>query len=471
MPITKKTKIVATLGPATENAEVMDELIASGVDVVRLNFSHSDFETHKKRMELAQASAKKIGKTIAVLQDLGGPKIRIGQFYQPFVNLKEGDDFTLTIEECVGDEHKASVNYPNLPKELEKGDFILVDDGKKKFEVLETNAKEVKCKIIVGGETYGKRGLNLPGVHLSMSSITDKDKSDLQFAFQNNVDFVALSFVRKPEDILELRELLKAAKSEAKIVAKIETAEAIENLDKIIDATDVVMVARGDLATEIGIENVPVIQKAMIKKCNLQAKPVITATQMLESMIELPVPTRAEVSDVANAILDGTDAVMLSAESAMGKYPIEAVKMLTKIAERTEKDYNHRRMYFRIVNHEGIKDSLSEAVISATRDSGAKLIFAFTESGQMAKLILRYRPIQTTIAFSPSDATSRQLQLSFGCVPAVIERMVQFEKALEFASDFALKNKLAEKGDKVVVVSGAPFNWGVDSNSILVRTL
>src|SRR3989338_1460769 len=321
--IFKQAKIVATIGPVTETEEMLTKLVNAGLDVARFNMSHGTHEEHLKRFHVVRAVSKKLNKAVAVLQDLSGPKIRIGEFSTPTIELIPGEKFTITIDDIVGDENRVSVNYKKLPQELKKGSIILLDDGKKKLEVVDITKTEIVCLVLVGGTTKGRRGMNLPGAYLSVPSITEKDRNDVVFGVENKADFIALSFVRKASDIHELRTILKELKSDAQIVAKIETEEAIENIDEIIEATDVVMVARGDLAIEIGPENVPPLQKKIIEKSRMLGKPVIVATQMLESMIHSPVPTRAEVSDIANAIYDGADAIMLSEETTLGEFPLE----------------------------------------------------------------------------------------------------------------------------------------------------
>ena len=303
--ITKKTKIVCTIGPATESKEKLAALLSAGMNVMRLNFSHGDFKEHRARVDNLKKAMLETGKTAAILQDLGGPKIRIGMFKTESVMLKEGATFTLTTDKIDGDEKHVSVNYPLLPKEVKKGHIIFLHDGKKKLEVIDVKGNDVITKILVGGEIKGKRGLNLPDSNLSISSLTEKDLADLEFGIKNKVDFIALSFVRRPSDITELKDILTARKSNAKIIAKIETPQSLECIDEILELTDGIMVARGDLAIEIPAEKVPPVTKMLIEKCNYMGKPVITATQMMESMIKSPVPTRAEVSDVANAIYDG----------------------------------------------------------------------------------------------------------------------------------------------------------------------
>lgn len=339
----KKTQIVCTIGPATESQEMLEKLLKAGMNIQRLNFSHGDFAEHQNKLDNLKKAVEKTGIPCLVMQDLSGPKFRLGDFYQERVELKAGDEIVLTTEKIVGDEKRVSVNYPTLHEEIAVGNIIMVDDGKKQFEVIGIDGTEIKCKILVGGNTKGRRSLNLPGAPLKISALTDKDKADIEFGIKNKVDIVAFSFVRKPSDVIELREILDKAKAEnpdwdPKIMAKIETIEAIADFDAILELVDMVMVARGDLAVELGHEKVPMAQKMMIKKCNEAHKFVVTATQMMESMIHAPVPTRSEVSDVANAILDGTDAIMLSEETTLGEYPVETVAWMTKIAEEIEKN-------------------------------------------------------------------------------------------------------------------------------------
>ena len=471
--IFKKTKIVATIGPATESKAVLGKLVDAGLNVMRLNFSHGDFAEHQTRVNNLREVMKEKGQFVGILQDLAGPKIRIGEFYKECVTLVPGESFTLTTDKIVGDEHNAYVNYPTLPKELKKGHLVLLDDGKKKLEVISTTQKTIKCKILVGGETKGKRGVNLPGAYLKISSITEKDRKDLEFGIKNKVDFVALSFVRRPEDIEELRVLLKKVKSEAMIVAKIETEEAVENIDAIIRLTDAVMVARGDLAIEIGAENVPMIQKQIIKKCRLAGKPVITATQMLESMIKFPIPTRAEVSDVANAILDGTDAIMLSEETTLGDYPLEAVKMMTTVALRVEKEYPRKD----VIRQKGrideivVSDCVSDAVVEIAENTAASFIAALTYSGKTARTISRFKPLQPILAISPKEKTCQQLSVSFGCLPICVQKISGTVDAMDFLRKYLTQNKIAKKGEKVVITSGWPFGKNIDTNMLIVETL
>ncbi|MBI2482372.1 MAG: pyruvate kinase [Candidatus Vogelbacteria bacterium] len=466
----KKTKIVATVGPVTANEKTMTELVKAGMNVVRINFSHGDFAEHEPKVHLARKISQKLNKPIAILQDLGGPKIRIGDFGVESVILKPGAIFTLTTEKVVGDDQHVSINYPLLPKEVKIGGQILLHDGKKKLEIIDIKGKAVICKVIVGGEIKSRRGVNLPGAYLSISSITDKDRKDLEFGLKHKVDYIALSFVRRPSDIIELRSILQKNKSTAGIIAKIETPEALENIDEIINLADGIMVARGDLAIEIPAEEVPLVQKELIKKCNRAGKPVITATQMLESMIKSPVPTRAEVSDVANAILDGTDAIMLSEETTLGDYPVESVKMMNAIACRVERELLHRANQFKEFNH-SVAGVVSRAVVQAASEVGAKVIVALTNTGHTARMISRYRPKESVIALTPNQVAVGRMMLSYGCYPMNIKKFKTLNEVLSLIRSLVLTNKLANKGDKVVVVAGMPFGHSIDTNMLLVEEI
>ncbi len=466
---TKKTKIVATIGPVTANEKTLTELVKSGLDVVRINFSHGDASEHEPKVLLTRKVAKKVARPVAILQDLGGPKIRIGDFDTESVTLKNGDGFTLTTEEIVGNEKKVFVNYPLLPKEVKVGGIILLHDGKKKLQITSIKGSDVNCKVLVGGELKARKGVNLPGAYLSVSSITEKDKRDLKFGIKHEVDFIALSFVRRASDITELRDILNKNKSKAKIIAKIETPEALENIDDIIHLSDGVMVARGDLAIEIPAEDVPLVQKMLIRKCHEAGKPVIVATQMLESMIHSPVPTRAEVSDVANAIFDGTDAIMLSEETTLGEYPVEAVKMMSTIACRIEPTLPEDRFDYSI-NH-GVTDIVSDAVVNAAFSANVPFIVALTNSGLTARMISRYRPNHYVLALSPNEKVINQLVLSYGVIPVHIPNLKDMGSAWKFIQAFAVKNKLAAKGDSVVISGGMPFGKAIGTNMMLIEKI
>lgn len=422
---------------------------------MRLNFSHGDFAEHQEKVDNLRKVTKKTGLTAAILQDLSGPKFRLGDFYQERVELKTGDFITLTTEKIVGDEKRVSVNYPTLHEEIVPGNIIMVDDGKKKFEVVEVKGTEIKCKILLGGNTKGRRSLNLPGAKLKIGALTDKDKKDIAFGLKNKVDIIAFSFVRKPDDVRELRDILNKAGSTAKIMAKIETVEAIECFDEILELVDMVMVARGDLAVELGYENVPPAQKMMIEKCNQAGKPVVTATQMLESMIKSPFPTRAEVSDVANAIYDGTDAVMLSEETTLGDFPIEAVSMLTKIAERVESDERYIELRNGGVMADGTLDTLAESAVHMA-DSALvepQAIIALTETGEIARYMAALKPTVPVVVASSSVPTLGQVWVSYGCYPVAIKKGKDAEVKAKEAIASLVKAKALSKGQYVVVVS------------------
>ena len=469
----KKTKIVATIGPATESEEMLTKMLKAGMNVMRLNFSHGDFAEHQMRVNNLRSAMKKSGMRAAILQDLSGPKIRLGEFYQDRVELKTGDKIVITTEKIVGDEKRVSINYLEFPKEVKPGDKVMVDDGKKQFEVLSIKGNEVTCKIIVGGNTKGRRGVNLPDTDISMSCLTEKDLKDVEFGIKNKVDFIALSFVRKPSDIVELREILKKKKCNAQIIAKIETPQAVKNIDEIISLVDGLMIARGDLAIEVPYQKVPGYQKMMIQKCNDAGKPVITATQMMESMIKSPVATRAEVSDVANAILDGTDAVMLSEETTLGEFPIHAVTVMATVAAEIEANYPEREIVRVGVNGETkISDSITSSVVKTSHDVGAKVIVALTDSGFTARMVSRHKPQATILALTSHEETSNKLCLSFGCKSVTVPRYDSIKDVVKMVREYCLKEKLVKKGDKVVVVGGVPFNTkGLTSNMLMVETI
>ncbi len=470
MNIEKKTKVVCTIGPATESEEKLAELLKAGLNVMRLNFSHGSFDEHQKRVTNLRSAMKKTGIQAAILQDLSGPKIRLGEFATERVQLKAGEFITITTDKIVGDEKRVSINYPSFADEMKVGNIVLVDDGKKKFEVVEIKGKEVKCKIIVGGDTKGRRGVNLPGANLKISALTDKDREDFKFGVKNKVDFVALSFVRRPEDVMELRGMMEKAKHEGQIISKIETPEAVANIDKIIELSDGIMVARGDLAIEVPAETVPMIQKMIIKKCNMAGKPVITATQMLESMIKSPVATRAEVSDVANAILDGTDAIMLSEETTLGEYPVNAVATMTRVAREIENNYPNDTLCESIHGEHTVTDAVTAAVVAVSAEVDAKVIVAITGSGSTARMISRHKPSQPIIVITSKDKVAQQLQLSWGCFP-IIEKYGSITEIMAMVRVLAKKHELAVKGDRVVIAAGMPFGKPGRTNTIHVEVI
>lgn len=470
----KKTKIVGTIGPATESYQKLLQLKKSGLNVCRLNFSHGDHAEQQRKVDNIKKVRKETGRPFAILQDLCGPKIRIGEFKDGKITLKKGQTFTLTTKNIVGDSNRVHVNYKNIIKEVNKGNTVLLDDGKINIKVEKISGNEIICKVIVPGKIGGRRGVNIPGAYLKISSLTPKDKKDLEFAYKNDVDYIALSFVRKADDIKELRSILKKNKCEAEVIAKIETQEAVENLHSIIEEADGVMVARGDLAIEVPAEKVPLIQKEIIEYCNMLGKPVITATQMLESMIGSPVPTRAEVSDVANAVIDGTDAIMLSEETTLGKYPLEAVKVMAKVSKEVESNI---QVYFAMNSSEGggdvpVSDSVTASVVNTAEDVGAKLIFAFTESGFTARMISRFRPNANIIAATPNEKTFHLLSLTSGVHAILVKRERDLDRVMKTVRAYSLKEKLASRGDKIVIAAGVPFNdKSIETNMVLVEEI
>ena len=477
MTFDKKTKIVCTIGPATQSEEKLAELLRAGMNVMRLNFSHGDFAEHQKKVDNLRKAEKKTGIPCAILQDLSGPKFRLGDFYQERVQLKAGDYITITTEKIVGNEKRVSVNYPTLHEEILPGNIIMVDDGKKQFEVTEIKGHEIKCRILVGGDTKGRRSLNLPGAPLKINALTDKDKKDIEFGVKNDVDIVAFSFVRKPSDVVELRKILDSKKSKAKIMAKMETVESVQDFDRIIDLADMVMVARGDLAVELGHENVPVAQKMMIDKCIKRGVPVVTATQMLESMIKSPVPTRAEVSDIANAIFDGTDAVMLSEETTLGEFPVEAVKVMTRIAGKVENSQIYRDRFYDAkrlrldLSSTKLVDAVTSEVVDLAYTLKAKAIVALTDTGRTARMISRYKPVQNVYSFTKEEKTFNQLLVSYGCKPLMMPKIKTLSEAIPFVRQVLKAKKIAKKGDIIIIAAGVPFGKSLDTNMVLVETL
>lgn len=472
---TKKTKIVCTIGPATQSEEMLTKLLKMGMNVMRMNFSHGDFAEHQVKVDNLKKAIKKTGIPAAMFQDLGGPKIRTGEFGTESgrVTIKTGQTFVLTTENIVGDETKVHVNYSKLPEEAKVGERIMLDDGKKQLKIEAIKGKEIHTKVIAGGELKGRRGVNLPDTDLSISSLTDKDKADIAFGLKNKVDFFALSFVRRPSDVEELRKILDKAKSKAGIISKIETPQALENIDRIIELSDAIMVARGDLAVEIPAEDVPLAQKMIIKKCNEVGKPVITATQMLESMIKSPVPTRAEVSDVANAILDGTDAIMLSEETTLGDFPLQAVEMMSRIARKVEADLVHKQLLSNGKDQslKGVGESVTASAVRTADRVGAKYLVSLTERGYSSRMMSRHKPNQPIFVFTQNTGTYSKACLSYGCIPVEIKWHKDFDIALKEIRNYFLKNKFAFKGDKVVIASGMPFGKVVETNMLVVETL
>jgi len=470
---TKKTKIVATIGPASEDAKTLEAMIKAGLDVVRLNFSHGNFEDHRRKVARTRAIAKKLDKPVAILQDLGGPKIRIGEFTTGAIKLKAGQKFVLTTRRVAGDEEIVSVNYPKLPKEVKPGMTIFLEDGKKQLLVKRVSGDNIECQVIIGGWLKGKRGVNVPGAYLSISSLTPKDKKDLEFGLAEQVDYVALSFVRRASDIAELRRILDKKDKSIKIIAKIETKEAVENIDEILAVADGLMVARGDLAIEVPPEDVPIIQKDIIERANEAGKPVITATQMLESMTDNPLPTRAEVNDVANAIFDGTSAVMLSGESALGQYPLATIEMMARIARRSEEHIEHYEILKEsYLEAKDITDSISFAALHTAHEVGAEAIVALSNSGFTARMIARHRPHRPVTVLTPNRKVYQQLALAFGCYPMMVNKEFgSVLDAIERSKQIIKQTNLVKVGGKIVIVAGVPFGKVSSTNLLVVQKI
>jgi len=469
----RKTKIVCTIGPASGSAQMIKKLALAGMNVARLNFSHGTYEQHSSHIEAIRKVSSKLSLPLAILQDLPGPKIRTGRLKKEKVWLKEGDDFTLTSKMIVGDEHMASVSLSSLPKDVNPGNIIFLDDGAIKLEVVSTTESEVRCKVVVGGILTPERGVNIPGVRLSVPSVTDKDLSHLLFGLEHGVDFVALSFVREADDVLQVRQFLRARGADVPLIAKIEKHEAVDNIDEIIAEADGIMVARGDLGVEIPLKRVPLVQKEIISKCNRVGKPVIVATQMLQSMMHSPYPTRAEVSDVANAILDGTDAVMLSGETAIGKYPEEATLMMRQIAIETEMALP----YHRILSEKTetvipqTDDAISYAACHIAEQLGAVGIIAYTTSGSTAQRVAKYRPKASILAITPNDSVTKKLALHWGVYPYQVPEYARVEEAFEQGAQLAVKLGLAKRGDLVVVTAGVPLRVPGSTNILKVQKI
>jgi len=474
MSIMIKTKIVCTIGPASSSYEKIEKLIQGGMDVARLNFSHGSHKEHHQVIENIRQASLKTNESVAILQDLGGPKIRIGKIEKEPIFLKKGSSFILTNREVPGDEQRVSVTFSSLPLKVKKGDRIFLADGTLELKVKELTPTDIICRIIRGGELTSHKGINIPNISMDIPSLTEKDYQDILFGIENKVDFIGLSFTRNAEDVLRARKFLKENGAEdISLIAKIEKKEAVNNLKEIIETSDGIMIARGDLGVEIPLENVPLVQKDIIKRCNFVGKPVITATQMLMSMVSGPQPTRAEVTDVANAILDGTDAIMLSEETAVGNYPLEAVETMNKIALRVEKAID----YEKILSERSLSvkptnpDAISHATCQVALDLKAKAIVTFTLSGSTARMVSRYRPPVPIIAASTQDSTVRKLALSWGVYPFKSEELENTDDMIEKSRKVALATRLVKKGDKIIITAGIPFKIPGTTNLLKVETL
>ncbi|GAB1155834.1 MULTISPECIES: pyruvate kinase [Paenibacillus] len=470
----RKTKIVCTIGPSSESLENTKKLIMAGMNVARLNFSHGDFDEHGGRIKAIRQACEELNKTVAILLDTKGPEIRTGKLEVEPIELVQDEYITLTTEEILGTKERLSITYADLPNDVEPGSTILIDDGLIGLTVVEVQGTEIKCRIVNGGTIKSKKGVNVPGVAISLPGITEKDANDIVFGIEQGIDFIAASFVRKASDVLEIRELLeKHNAGHIQIISKIENQQGVDNLDEILEVSDGLMVARGDLGVEIPAEEVPLVQKRMIEKCNVAGKPVITATQMLDSMQRNPRPTRAEASDVANAIFDGTDAIMLSGETAAGKYPVESVLTMSRIAEKAESALPYQELYLkqRVAQQTTVTEAISQSVALSAQDLNAKAIITSTESGHTARMVSKYRPEAPIIAVTTEDRTSRRLALAWGVTPVKGRRCDSTDSLFENAIEGGLKSGIVKEGDLVVITAGVPLGRSGSTNLIKVSQI
>lgn len=464
----RRTKIVATIGPATQDANVLRALIEAGATTLRLNFSHGTHEDHQRSIRLIRQLSFELNQPVGILQDLQGPKIRLGKFEHGSIQLQKGDPFTLTSRTLTGTQEISSVTYDRLSDEVPVGSTILLDDGRVEMEVLEVDHEQqaLHCRVVVGGILSNSKGVNFPGVYLSIKAMTDKDRRDLMFGLNQGVDWVALSFVRNPQDVLEIKELIANAGKQVPVIVKIEKHEAIEQMESILSLADGVMVARGDLGVELPAEEVPILQKRLIEISNRLGIPVITATQMLDSMVSNPRPTRAEVSDVANAILDGTDAVMLSNETAVGRFPVEAVATMARIALRAEQDAPPRQLN-EMSGARSIPNAISQAVSKIASQLNASAIMTLTKSGATARNVSKFRPRTPILAITPHVDIARQLQLVWGVRPLLVLDLPSTSQTFQAAMNVAQEKGFLREGDLVVMTAGTL--QGVSGSTDLVK--
>lgn len=469
----QRTKMIFTIGPASDNEKTLKEFIQIGMSVARLNFSHGTHETHKQKIDMIKKLRKELNSPTSIMLDIKGPKIRTHNFINDEVNLVEGQPFTIICdEEILGTNNKCSVTYKDLYKDVKVGGTILVDDGLLSFRVDNVIGKHIICTVIVGGIIKNHKGVNVPNININLPPITEKDKEDLIFGCEMGVDFVAASFVRKASDILEVRNILNEHDgSNIQIIGKIESQEGVNNIDDILAVADGIMVARGDMGVEIPIERVPIIQKSIIRKCNEAGKVVITATQMLDSMIRNSIPTRAEACDICNAIFDGTDAIMLSGESASGSFPIESAKTMARIAQETEKhiDYVYLNQRLRQPAMGDFAEAISYSACRTSNVLNAKAIVAATTTGSTARLISKYRPKCPIIAITPNEYVLRKLSLTFGIIPFLCERFETTDDIIAEARKVAKKLYCANEGDNILIAAGFPTSHTGGTNMLKIE--
>ncbi len=471
----KKTKIVCTIGPTSEEEDVLRMLMDCGMNLARLNFSHGDYEEHKKRIEAISKVRERHDYPVGILLDTKGPEIRLEKFKDDEVQLEKDQHFTLTTREVLGDETIVGIGYKGLPEDVKEKDIILIDDGLIEMEVIEiVDETDIVCLVKNNGTLSDHKGVNVPGVKTNMPAVTKKDIDDIIFGIENGIDFIAASFIRKASDVLEIRKILEENKADyIEIIAKIENQEGVDNIDDIINASDGIMVARGDLGVEIMTEEIPMLQKTIIRKCNKAGKPVITATQMLDSMMRNPRPTRAEVNDVANAILDGSDAIMLSGETAAGKYPVEAVKTMRNIALRTEASLDYREiLHLKALEKEHTTtNAISRATCSIAEDLGASAILTATSSGNTAKAVSKFRPKAPIVAATTSRQVMRKLSLTWGVYPTLAAKSTSTDEVIDMAIHSALEKEFIKEGDLIVITAGIPVAVSGSTNLLKVHTV
>jgi pyruvate kinase len=469
---TRKTKIICTLGPSTDSEETLKALINAGMNVGRFNFSHGLYDEQENRLAMLEKVREELDVPVAALLDTKGPEIRLTTFEKGSVVLKEGQEFTLTTKEVEGNENIVGISYKDLPSDVEKGVHILIDDGLIDMEVLEVSSTDIKCRVVNGGKISDRKGVNVPNVDLTMPFLSPKDRKDLIFGVQHAFDFIAASFVRTADDVREMRAFLKEyGGDDIQIIAKIESYQGIKNIDAIIKEADGVMVARGDMGVEIPLEDVPAIQKMIIKKGYKAGKFVITATQMLDSMMKNPRPTRAEATDVANAVYDGTSAIMLSGETAAGKYPVEACDTMARIAVKTEQDINYtsRLKEREVIKNPSVTDAVSHSACTMSSDLNASAIMTVTMSGRTAHMVSKYRPESPIIAGCIKKKVWRQMGLCWGVTPMLIEEKNDAEELFAHAIDRAEDANLLEEGDTVIITAGIPL--GISGTTNMIKTV
>jgi len=466
----QKTKIVCTIGPASESAQILEALIRAGMDVARLNFSHGTQEEHLDKIKTIRRTAERLGKPVSILQDLSGPKIRVGKVKEGGVELRKGEEFVLTNREVMGDERGVSVSYATLPSEVRPGDAILLSDGAIELRVLERNAHDVQCRVMVGGLLTSQKGVNFPTRSILASAFTSKDHRDLLFGLKHGIDLIALSYVKGGEDIESVRTILKKESADTPIIAKIERKEALDRMDEILRASDGIMVARGDLGVETPLEKIPNVQKKLIRKANALGKPVITATQMLRSMVDHTQPTRAEVTDVVNAIYDGTDAIMLSEETASGQFPVEAVQMMARIAQSAEEEFPFDAFLRRDTEEAmDLPQAISHAASSLAKQVKAAAIVTPTESGSTSQWVSKLRPRQPILALTRHLSTIKRLNLSWGVYPVLVPDWKDTDDMLERSKRIPRELGLAKPGDRIVIIAGVPISTPGTTNLIKVE--